>query len=322
MKGKVMKPKTKKIKTKALLKRGYSVSKKGHLDKALFWFATNPCGDEAYAAKAYSLVRKGDHDAAISVMLYVISIKPKDAYSYFLLGEIYRLKGDTGNALKYLYQAIKLEPKYALAYGAIGEILADIQDYHAAISNFNIAISLYQDMSKIDLNNAQDINRDLALVHEHCACVHLLLKNIQASMQNYDRAIVLDPECSSAYFFRGNLNLYVGDLDQAQLDYEAATILGFHVPRDMIEQLENAIGLASVGAKINQVKNGTTILEISSEKPYIAPASPNATKRVSVLLQEAGLSLSDTILSDKNIIYIGPDTEIVDESKQTIKENK
>lgn len=101
-------------------------------------------------------------------------------------------------------RAIKLDPSFATAYYNRGLLYEKFERYKAALADFGQAIKL---------------DPDGAVAYSNRGSVYDNLKQYQQALSEYNRAIELDPNFAPAYYNRGNTFTNLKQHEQALADY-------------------------------------------------------------------------------------------------------
>ncbi len=65
-------------------------------------------------------------------------------------------------------------------------------------------------------------NLDSVLVNRGIA--YVMLRDIESALDDFKKAILINPHSAPAYFNRGNLFRFLGDFKQAEQDYKQGTL--------------------------------------------------------------------------------------------------
>jgi tetratricopeptide (TPR) repeat protein len=154
-----------------------------------FWMVLDNCQN-----------RKLDPDIRIKMCTEIIHsnmlIQGILAAIYEERAEAYWAKGDTDNALKDFAKSIALKPDFSQAFANRGDML-------------------------MGLGRAKDADSDF----ERAGYFHLLHKECDASINDYGKALRIDPKLAVALYGRGLCEKRSGKDDAAQKDMDAALAL-------------------------------------------------------------------------------------------------
>jgi tetratricopeptide (TPR) repeat protein len=106
---------------------------KQHVDKASL---------DAMAREASLLMDKERYDEAEKVLVEILSLQPKYAGAYELLGRMYIVKKELAHAHEALSTMLKLRPKDASAHAMMGELLRQDRKWEEALVSFLRAVEL------------------------------------------------------------------------------------------------------------------------------------------------------------------------------------
>ncbi len=224
----------------------------------------------AYANRGNTRNIMGDYEEALADVNQAIALDPQIAAYYVYRGGILDNMGDFQSAIADFNQAITLDPQSAEAYGGRGYIYLEIGDTKSAIDDLNQAIALdahtpeyYSNRgmarySENDLKGAiEDLDQAIALggqdanVFYNRGVLRYHQNDLKGSIEDYTQAITLNPEDMTFYAVRGlsYLTLYQAETDKdlrvsylqkAVADYQTAVNLGYEIPTEIQQFLEEA----------------------------------------------------------------------------------
>ena len=183
----------------------------------------------------YFLVKQ--YQKAIDYVNKSLKIDENQAKAYYLKGSIYRESGDTAKAISSLVTAVEQDNKYEDAFYDLGIIYAARKNplafeyYNNALrANPSNQTTLYahaklqQDLGKIDeaLKEYEQIQL-IGTIGENCAynmgAIYLeLKKDTKKALENFTKAIELNPNYTEAYFARGLAYYKLKDRENAKSD--------------------------------------------------------------------------------------------------------
>jgi len=185
-----------------------------------------------------------------------VSKSPNKARPYLNRGLAYAAKGDIKNALSDYTMAIKINPWYIEAYNNRGILFASTKNYQGALSDFNKAIELKPDYALTYNNrgvlysslhewNAAFTDFDMALklkpvyvdALKNRGIAFLVNKKIDMAIQDFSSAIEIYPENGQLYFHRAVALLTRGDKKSATGDLKHAMKLGYPIPQELAQIL-------------------------------------------------------------------------------------
>lgn len=187
-------------------------------------------------AELYFIVKR--YQEGIDYANKALKINESLAKAYFIKGRIYRETGDTSRAISSLETAVEQDNKYVDAFYDLG-ILYAARRNPIALDYYNTILRI--DPSNITTNYAkakllQDLGRfeDAIRIYEgiiktdkSCAeCYHNLgaiylyaKKDLKKALEQFTRAIEINPNYLEAYFARGYTYSKLKDKESAKADY-------------------------------------------------------------------------------------------------------
>jgi tetratricopeptide (TPR) repeat protein/capsular polysaccharide biosynthesis protein len=170
---------------------------------------------------------KKDYIKAIICCHKAIKIKPIEATSYKLLGNIFQSIGQFKEAEKQYLKAIKLQPNYAEVYANIGSLYANNQNWNQAISLYQTAINLkpdfigaYCNLAKVWIKLGNLI--EAAQVYYNVGKVKSQQNQNLEAISFYKKAIQLKSDQAEYYLALGDILKTQQQWDEAALAYDAA----------------------------------------------------------------------------------------------------
>ena len=186
---------------------------------------------------------KGDLDRAIKDYDQAIQLDAKDALAYVLRGINYMTKGDSDRAVQDFDQAIQVDPKFTQAYVSRGFAYSSKGDHDRAIQDLDQAIHLDAKFSRLTPAAVWPILEKATrpcypglrpgnptrfqrrrLLPQPRRSLGSKGDNDRA-IQDYDRAIQLDPKNAGAHRSRGFAYFYQGNFKAAAAALSARTSL-------------------------------------------------------------------------------------------------
>lgn len=146
--------------------------------------------------------------------------EPNDHKAYNYRGLIYYYLKQKTKAIEYFSKAIRINPNEASYYYNRGNAYLISWYNKQAIDDFYKAIELDQSFA--------------ANAHKKCGDIHLrqgseygTQKRYEKAIQEYDKAIELNPNDYKSYYNRGKCYQALDDTEKAQADFEKAKELGY-----------------------------------------------------------------------------------------------
>ena len=191
--------------------RGWIHFKLGEYEAALQDYAhaieIHPVNWKSYYRRGLLLRDKGDREAALSEYARAIELQPDDGANYAGRGWTYYQMGDYEAALQDYARTIELQPEIDYRYRERGQIHLNLgKDNEAALQDFSYAIQLKPTGSNY--------------LWRGWACYQM--GNYAAALQDYARAIELQPDDGANYTGRGWTYYQMGDYEAALQDYARA----------------------------------------------------------------------------------------------------
>ncbi|MEB3279656.1 MAG: tetratricopeptide repeat protein [Lyngbya sp.] len=150
----------------------------------------------------------------VSFYEQILSENPNNAEAWTKQGIALQTLGKTAQALTSYSRAVQIQPNYSLALANQCEVLNQLEQYQQALSACEAALSGDQNWG--DTRPAKAWNqRSTALAG---------LKQYNDALASADRAITLEEDYSAAWNNRGVMLWHLGQLQQAEQQYEFAEI--------------------------------------------------------------------------------------------------
>jgi tetratricopeptide (TPR) repeat protein len=164
----------------------------------------------AYIGLGMARTKKGI-SGAINEFNKAIKLDPKSSEAYFGRGWARAGKGDANQAISDFTRAIKLNPRHGMAYMLRGEAYRANSETDKAIADFTKAI-------KIGVPN-------WAHAYGNRGFERLTKEEYSRALEDFDKAIELDPKLAVAYLGRGTVYLEKGNTETAIGDLTLAVKL-------------------------------------------------------------------------------------------------
>ena len=172
------------------------------------------------------------------------SARPVD---YLILGIIYTTLKNYPDALSNLNEALRLDPRFTIGYmargyarycDAIGQMKINAsQQENANIFEDKIYSGLMQEAIE-DFNKALQLNPRLVFAWFNIGNIFLECNDLKSALQCFDRAIELDPGFGEAYFNRGLTYLESGNRQNAFEDLSKAGELGILPSYNILKRMK------------------------------------------------------------------------------------
>ena len=161
-------------------------------------------------AKAYNnrfaRYDQGDLDAAIQDYDKAIELDPQFALAYYNRGVARSDQGDLDAAIQDYDKAIELDPQFAWAYYNRGPLATPRATWTPPSRTITRPSNSTRNSPGLRQPGYRSLDQG----------------DLDAAIQDYDKAIELDPQYAKAYNNRGNARYDQGDLDAAIQDYTKA----------------------------------------------------------------------------------------------------
>lgn len=207
----------------------------------------NPNTAKGYYDRGTQYYQEQKYDLAIEDFTKAIALNPKFSDAYLNRGVSYKKKEQYTQALADYAKFIQLEPEEAVVYKNQGIIYEIQKNYESAIANYSKAIELggknyaelYIFRGNIYLNNLEKL--DLALAdynmavkltainasgYNNIGAVYGIKEEFSLAIENYTKAIEIDPKYLLAYINRADCYDAIGKTKLADLDRKKYSDLG------------------------------------------------------------------------------------------------
>lgn len=237
----------------------------------------------------YQALLKRDYDVAIDNLTKAINsgdlYEGELADAYEFRGAEYAKKGETERAMADFSKAIELDPSRATSYSNRAQLNLQLGKGDLALSDANRAIDLDSTSASFYLTRAQvyaalgrsdlaSADSDMAMKQKPSAitCFVRGYKKFQsgdfaASVDDFDRAVEMEPNLDEAYLFRGEAHSRMFQLELAVADYTLALDRKTSRP----DQAHNGrcYALAQVGKTEEALRDCDIALQIAPANPAI-----------------------------------------------------
>lgn len=147
---------------------------------------------------------RGDTVAEHTAITRIVALLPDDEHAHNLLAAYYYRRADYAAAIDEYVKATKIAPAYTLVYNQLGYSYEFLGRYPEAAAAFRT----YIDLLPGDPN-------------PYDSYAELLMKmgNYRASIQQYDKALALDPRFATAFLGIGNDQIFLGQFAEARATF-------------------------------------------------------------------------------------------------------
>ncbi len=172
--------------------------------------------DIAYAGRGVAEFAKGAYEQAIADAKKAVELKPgAHPESYLILGTLADRDGDHEARIDYMNKAIALAPEYAEAYAGRGNGYLAENRYDLALADFNKAVALKPELSG-------PLQQNFEIIYIERGGLRGKDGNYGAAIDDYTRALQLNPLNTRALNDRGDAYYMTGDFDRAIADFTKA----------------------------------------------------------------------------------------------------
>jgi serine/threonine-protein kinase len=199
----------------------------------------NPKQADNFVKRARAYLTTKTYNKAVADFTEAIKLDPHNPNHYLERAKAFQEARQHQEALGDSTQAIKLAPQYPDAYEQRGDILLATGQYSQAIEDFEAA--LYFNSTHPDVYNKR------AMAYKQRAAANLEARQqgkaddsvLRLALDDYNRAIELNPRDARLYLERGNVHRAMGKPRKAVADYNYASKLRLH-HSDLYMNLGNA----------------------------------------------------------------------------------
>ena len=203
-----------------------------------------PDSVDPYSVKILAAAAAGELEAALDASRSMAELAPNDANNYNTMATLEIQLGQYDDAYSHYTQALSLAPDSSGYLCNRGLLLMNLGQYDEALEDFDRAVSLdstsanvyairsryyaetpYRDleMALQDLTRAIELEPENSLRYRQRAAVHYYrLGDFQATIEDMDRAVAVDPANPEVVHARGVFYMEHGDLDAAMRDFDRA----------------------------------------------------------------------------------------------------
>ncbi|MFC1661400.1 tetratricopeptide repeat protein [Gemmatimonadota bacterium] len=184
--------------------------------------------DFNYLRRGRRLEEFGKTQEARSQYLESLRLNPQNKEARLALGLSYAGRGEFEEAEGELKTILELDPNHARTHYALGGLYADQGEFLAAIEELQESLKATEEESYFVAN-----------VHLNLGRCHFALQDYEEALEEFQLALILDPENIDAYIHMGNIHIRLGDIDSAIGNFQNALDLDPTLDslRDKIEEL-------------------------------------------------------------------------------------
>ena len=157
---------------------------------------------------------------------------PENADVFFQRATGYSILGDNEKSLEVLDKILSIDADYTDAYRLKASIYDDLENYEEVVNNLDRAISLHVEQKEIVDSDGvfERIDNLLSRIetgemtddYQNRGAAHYRLKNFEAAIGDYTKAIEIDPDNDYLYSNRGEAYLEAGNHAKALEDLNKA----------------------------------------------------------------------------------------------------
>lgn len=180
------------------LKKEFEKAKGDKEKEAKYSVAVNELSAKDYMEKAYKSFRSKNYKEAVDYTTKAIELDPKYAKAFVTRGNTYYMLKDYDKAIKDVKKAIEMEPENRGGRCVLALVYANgLNNYQKAIEEISYAINLYatDDQHAGDYSFRGDLNKEI--------------RKFKEALDDYNKAIELDPTYEDAYRDRADLNVRI-----------------------------------------------------------------------------------------------------------------
>jgi len=164
----------------------------------------NPKAEDTYGDRGYLFMQMGQLDSALYDLNTAIELNSEQPGIYINRGLVYMRMQRFKDAEKDFRKTIELDTNFALGYYNLGQLFMSASDFDRAVENYTRSIEL---------------DAQFAPAHVNLGLVRLNQKKYPEALTSLDKGIALDPEEPMGYFNRGLVHGFMGNHQEAIVDY-------------------------------------------------------------------------------------------------------
>ena len=169
---------------------------------------------DVYEYSVYAHEVLGEHEKALLDFSKAIEIEPGNDLLYFTRGLVYRIMGNNEEAVADFTRAIEVNADVGEYYFERAVSLLNLKRFDEALADLDRALLL-------DGNYSND-----SLFYCHRGSNYFKLGNYDAAIENFTKAISLNPNDSRLYFSRGLAYSKLGNIEETFRDFTVACAMG------------------------------------------------------------------------------------------------
>ena len=175
-----------------------------------------------------------DHATWLDRLQQLARIAPDNARVHYYIGAAYTEIGECRPAIVSFTRALVRDPTMADAIRRRGDC------QNVLVPVLSVDVQAYYDRALADYEAALEIEPDVYTYNAHGAMIASLGRWDQA-IQEYDQAIVLDPDYPETYFNRGYLYKLLGETERAIADFQKFLSFAEHWNEEMVSVAQEQI---------------------------------------------------------------------------------
>lgn len=154
-------------------------------------FETSSLSEVARDRKIQDLIFRKHFDAAEKMLGEKLTRNPQSADAYFLQGVLSYFRGSIKPTIEHLRKALAIDNKHTDAAICLAVLLNDLGRYDEAKKIFEIA---NQSIESPNPRLNQSVDRKFAVKHLELADLYYRYRRFDESIEEYGKAILLDPQ--------------------------------------------------------------------------------------------------------------------------------
>ena len=215
----------------------------------------NPDCAHAHDLKGLLYTEAGEYDLALEELSTAIALQPGYAMAWYNMGRLERKQGRDNHAIDYFNAAIDIQADLYKAYFDRALAYKSIDDLQGAISDYDIILSAPSELDRYvranrgltlkmagyfepaleDVSAAIDHFPDSAALYKNRGNLNMLLSQYPEAIDDYDRALIIDPRYHEARYNRGLTHYILGESVLACRDLEWAANAGLERAMEKLE---------------------------------------------------------------------------------------
>ncbi len=222
-----------------LYKEAKTAEARGDLPTAIAKYelmvSADPTFAEAYNNLGSLYFDTHQYEKAEATLKRGLALRPHMGSASAVLGSTYLALGDTGNACTQLENAVRDNPKDARSEDLLEQALIQKKDYSAVARRLEARVAhdpknqdalyrlgkVYLEMSQSSLLRARDLNPDSALAHELQGEAFEALGNLKQAQAEYQAAVQISPDKPGTHEHLGDILWVQGQWAPSRAEFEA-----------------------------------------------------------------------------------------------------